>query len=259
MQDIIIYGHDPRMDYVAGYFYNLGFDVYEALDDAHLEACVIAAPKLSLQEETKLCECIHKKQTLWYGMLSPDCMRSLEEKQVIGKSYMQLEKLVYENAILTAQGMLRIAGREAVLLESHCLVLGYGYCGKEMARALQEAGAHVDVCVRRKDLKSEILERGFGYRNLLQFERYDFEKYSYVFNTIPAKILTAERLEKFSANIILYDIATKPGGTDFEYCEKRGIRADLYPGIPGNLYPKEAGNIIASCIYEHDFTAEPPA
>ena len=29
MRNIIVFGHDPRMESVAGYFYHLGYDVYE--------------------------------------------------------------------------------------------------------------------------------------------------------------------------------------------------------------------------------------
>lgn len=251
MQEIVVYGSDPRMDYVAGYFYNLGFDVYEDL--SRKEACMITAPKLSDVEERELLACASSGQRLYYGILSSECLAGLQEKNLICKSYLKMEKLVSENAKLTASGLMHIAKKEAVLPESHCLLFGYGHCGKAIAKVLHEAGAKVDVCIRRKDCLAELEKENFGYVNLLQKFRYSYDKYSYVFNTIPALVLDADMLQLLPDNIMIYDIASYPGGTDFSYCDMHGIRAGLYLGLPGKYYPKEAGVVIASCIYEHEF------
>lgn len=259
MRDIIVFGHDPRMESVAGYFYHLGYDVYENPKESVADAYVITAPRLSEAEEDVLCAYMTDDQILYHGLLSAACLQKLQQKGVTCEPYLQLEKLVTENAQLTAQGILSIAGRDAVLLESHCLVLGYGYCGKAIADALTKAGAHVDVAVRRKELKTEIEQHAYGYRNLAQWDRYVYDKYSYVFNTIPAMVLDDGRLQWFSPTILIYDIASSPGGTDFAYCKAHGIRADIYLGIPGKLYPKEAGYVIASGIYEHAFAMETPS
>ena len=259
MRDIIVFGHDPRMESVAGYFYNLGYDVYENPEEMIADACIITSPKLSESEEDALCNYVTDSHILYYGILSKKCLEKMAEKNITCKAYLKLEKLVTENAVLTAQGILTIAGRDAVLFESHCLVLGYGHCGKAIADALVYAGANVDVAVRRKELKPELERHGYGYLNLMQWERYAYDKYSYVFNTIPALVLDAAHLQKFSETILIYDIASSPGGTDFGYCRAHGIRADLYLGIPGKLYPKEAGRVIASGIYEHEFAMGTPS
>lgn len=94
---------------------------------------------------------------------------------------------------------------------------------------------------------------------LAQWDHYAYDKYSYVFNTIPAMVLDAGHLQWFSPSILIYDIASSPGGTDFAYCKAHGIRADIYLGIPGKLYPKEAGTVIASGIYEHALVTETPS
>lgn len=259
MRNIIVFGHDPRMESVAGYFYHLGYDVYENPEEPVADACVITAPKLSEAEEDALCAYVTDDQILYHGLLSTASQQKLQEKGVTCHPYLQLETLVTENAQLTAQGILSIAGRDAVLLESHCLVLGYGHCGKAIADALAKAGAHVDVAVRRKELKAEIEQQAYGYRNLAQWDHYTYDKYSYVFNTIPAMVLDAGHLQWFSPSILIYDIASSPGGTDFAYCKAHGIRADIYLGIPGKLYPKEAGTVIASGIYEHALATETPS
>ena len=142
-----------------------------------------------------------------------------------------------------------------------CVTTGHGeiLLSKSMQDALAKAGAHVDVVVRRKELKAEIEQHAYGYRNLAQWDHYAYDKYSYVFNTIPAMVLDAGHLQWFSPSILIYDIASSPGGTDFAYCKAHGIRADIYLGIPGKLYPKEAGTVIASGIYEHALATETPS
>ncbi len=257
MQDVIVFGRDSRMNFVAGYFYNLGYDVYEALESCSENACIIAAPKLSDEEEQALCNLRFHGLVLYYGLLSEACRKTLMMHGITCISYLEQEKMVSENAVLTAKGIVKTAAKaDAVLLESHCLVLGYGHCGYAIANALKQCGANVDVMVRRKELKSGIEADGYGFLNLLQQERYHYEKYSYIFNTIPALVLNDELLARMPLDIMIFDIASKPGGTDFSYCREHGIRADLYLGLPGKLYPREAGEIIASCVYEQLLATE---
>jgi dipicolinate synthase subunit A len=47
---------------------------------------------------------------------------------------------------------------------------------------------------------------------------------------------------------LIIDLASKPGGTDFRYAEKRGIKAMLTPGLPGIVAPKTAGKIVANVL-----------
>ncbi|MCT9846916.1 hypothetical protein N7563_22945, partial [Leclercia adecarboxylata ATCC 23216 = NBRC 102595] len=47
---------------------------------------------------------------------------------------------------------------------------------------------------------------------------------------------------------LIIDLASKPGGTDFRYAEKRGIKAILAPGLPGIVAPKTAGQIVANVL-----------
>lgn len=52
-------------------------------------------------------------------------------------------------------------------------------------------------------------------------------------------------LERVSKDAVIIDIASIPGGTDFEYAELLGIKAQLAPGLPGMVAPKSAGKILA--------------
>jgi dipicolinate synthase subunit A len=69
-----------------------------------------------------------------------------------------------------------------------------------------------------------------------------------VINTIPHLVVTANVLSKMPAHTLVIDLASKPGGTDFRYAEKRGVKALLAPGLPGIVAPKTAGQILANVL-----------
>ncbi len=67
-------------------------------------------------------------------------------------------------------------------------------------------------------------------------------------NTIPYPIVNAAVIANMPAHTLIIDLASKPGGTDFRYAEKRGIKALLAPGLPGIVAPKTAGQILANVL-----------
>ena len=71
-----------------------------------------------------------------------------------------------------------------------------------------------------------------------------------LFNTIPSMIVTAQIIANIPNRALIIDLASKPGGTDFRFAEKRGIKAILAPGLPGIVAPRTAGLIIAKTLSE---------
>ena len=67
-------------------------------------------------------------------------------------------------------------------------------------------------------------------------------------NTVPALVLTAPQLSKVKGESIIIDIASKPGGVDFEYCRKKNISAKLCLGLPGKYAPMSAAGILMEVI-----------
>jgi dipicolinate synthase subunit A len=68
-------------------------------------------------------------------------------------------------------------------------------------------------------------------------------------NTIPTQVLTARVLSHMQLSTLIVDLASKPGGTDFRYADKRGIKTLLAPGLPGIVAPKTAGGILAKVLH----------
>ena len=69
-----------------------------------------------------------------------------------------------------------------------------------------------------------------------------------IFNTVPAMILDRDILKYANPSIVIIDLATQPGGTDFEAANAFGLKAILAPGLPGKVAPVTAGNILADVV-----------
>lgn len=249
ISNICVFGEDGRMDYVAQIFYDRGYDVYRDLKNLNSRSVLILPPPCGEREMVQVLPYLVDGQRVYGGMVSNRFIHECALMGVCISDYLKWDQVTADNAVLTAKGIIKEAmAYGAVLQESNCLVTGYGFCGKALSGALAEHGAHVDVMVRNKSLAPVLIDEGFGYVDMAEPVWKSLEKYSYVFNTVPALVLTADVLQAFSDNVMIFDIASLPGGTDFAYCRENHIFAVNSLGIPGKEYPKEAGEIIAYAI-----------
>ncbi|MCM3667765.1 dipicolinic acid synthetase subunit A [Mesobacillus maritimus] len=153
------------------------------------------------------------------------------------------------NSIPTVEGtiMMVIQHTDFTIHGSNVAVLGLGRVGVTVARTFQALGAKVRVGARRSEHKARITEMG-----LIAFDLSDLESnmkdVDICINTIPTQIVTASVISKMPAHTLIIDLASKPGGTDFRYAEKRGIKALLAPSLPGIVAPKTAGQILANVL-----------
>lgn len=155
------------------------------------------------------------------------------------------------NSIPTAEGaiMLAIQNTDFTIHSSKAAVLGYGRTGITLARTLSALGAKVRVGVHRPDHYARVFEAGmepFWTRDL----KSEVKDLDLVFNTVPKMILPAAVLAQLPAHAVIIDLASAPGGTDFRYAEKRGLKAILAPSLPGIVAPKTAGRIIAKSLIQ---------
>lgn len=67
-------------------------------------------------------------------------------------------------------------------------------------------------------------------------------------NTVPAQVISELIIRELPRDAYILDIASAPGGCDFECAKKHGIRADLLLGIPGKYAPKESAYILDRAI-----------
>lgn len=153
------------------------------------------------------------------------------------------------NALPTAEGAVEIAMREyeGTIFGSRSLVTGFGRIGKVLARMLKSLGSDVTVSARRQS--------DFAYINTLGCRAVNTETmnsargYELIFNTVPSLIFDEKLLENTDRTALLIDLASLPGGVDFESARKLGIDAYSAPGLPGKCSPKSAGEIIKKTVF----------
>jgi len=161
------------------------------------------------------------------------------------------DDLAIYNSIPTVEGtlMLVIQNTDITIHQSRVAILGLGRTGMTLARTFHALGAHVKVGARKREHIARITEMGMTPFYIKDLEHH-VSDIDVCINTVPAKILTGRVLAHMPPQALIVDIASKPGGTDFRYAEKRGIKAILAPSLPGIVAPKTAGRIIANVLSE---------
>ncbi|RIV29344.1 dipicolinate synthase subunit DpsA [Alicyclobacillaceae bacterium I2511] len=162
---------------------------------------------------------------------------------------MDLDEVAILNSIPTAEGAVAMAMEhtDITIHGAKTAVLGFGRSGMTLARLLAHMGAEVSVAARQPADIARIVAMGLRPLDIQQLEN-SMGSMELIFNTIPHLILTTDVLSRVDRHCVIIDIASKPGGTDFRFAERRGIKAVLAPSLPGLVAPKTAGKIIATTV-----------
>lgn len=199
----------------------------------------------------KLVESLKKRCTIYTGMAKPYLRKLCRQYDITLVEMLDLDEVAIYNSIPTAEGalMMAIQNTDFTIHSSKCIVLGLGRTGLTLARTLQGLGAKVKVGVRKKEHFARAVEMNLD-PFFLQKLKDEAATVDLLFNTIPHMIITAQVIAHMPHRAVIIDLASKPGGTDFRFAEKRGIKAMLAPGLPGIVAPKTAGKIIANCVID---------
>lgn len=161
------------------------------------------------------------------------------------------EKITILSTISTAEGAIAkaIEETEISLDGANVLVLGFGRVGKMLANKLHAMNANVYVEARKERDLAWI--RALGYNSIpLTKLNENLCKMDIIFNTVPAMILDKEKLILLNRKILIIDLASKPGGVDFETCKKMKFNASLYSGIPGKVAPRTVATYLKDYIMD---------
>ena len=153
------------------------------------------------------------------------------------------------NAVPTAEGALELAMQEyeGTLWGSRSLVTGFGRIGKALARRLSSLGSSVTVCARKASDLAFIETLGYTAGDFSSLG--DARGYDLIFNTVPAMVFDEALLRKTDKTALLFDLASLPGGVDFESAAALGIDARRALSLPGKCAPKAAGEIIKKTVF----------
>ncbi len=196
----------------------------------------------------------------WFQKLNPECVvftgitndyltNLTEEAGIKLIPLLDRDDVAIYNSIPTAEGAIMMAFEhtDQTVHSSRVMVVGFGRVGNTVANKFSALGAKVSVCARSIRDLARITEMGLNAVPLHDLSN-QTENCDILINTIPSLVVTKEAIRNLPNNAVIIDLASKPGGTDFEFAKKRGINAILARSLPGIVAPRTAGKILANVM-----------
>ena len=165
--------------------------------------------------------------------------------------YGKSEAVAIRNAVPTAEGAIQRAMEQLpiTLWQSRCLIIGFGRIGTALAQRLQGLGAQVTVAVRKAADHARAAAMGFASDQTGVYRR-GLGEYDCIFNTVPAMVLPESQLRRTRPDCLLVDLASRPGGLDYDACARLPRQTLHALSLPGQVAPATAGRIIRDYILE---------
>ncbi|MFR8182655.1 MAG: NAD(P)-dependent oxidoreductase [[Ruminococcus] torques] len=153
------------------------------------------------------------------------------------------------NSISTAEGAIceAILHSPFNLHKSRCAVLGFGKCGHSIVYRLKGLSANVSVFTDNAEESaraSVIADKSFPLKSLSDHAG-DFR---FIFNTVPAQFINEETLKNVDLSALIIDIASSPGGVDYDAAQRLGISALHCLGLPGKYAPASSARHLKQFI-----------
>ncbi|MEA5050967.1 MAG: dipicolinate synthase subunit DpsA [Oscillospiraceae bacterium] len=186
---------------------------------------------------------------LFAGMVPPAVREHAARCGKRLSDYYLREELQIQNAVPTAEGTVELLMNRlpVTVAGSAFAVTGFGRTGSALALLLKAMGASVTVYARKSAARA--LAESLGLRALpLARLRCDPFGYAALVNTVPARVIGRDVLERVPPGSLIVDLASAPGGVDFAFAAARGVNAEAAPSLPGRVAPKTAGLIIKNTV-----------
>lgn len=268
MKKIGMIGGDLRNRYLKDLFEKNGYEVVtyglEEIKDARLsdvfeksEYIVAGTPftrdnrsiEAPFSKEEILIEDVVKnvsgRKILFAGSINHEIKELLRNSNIEHYDFLDDERTTVLNIIPTVEGAVELAIRKTdyTLFGSNILVIGYGRIGKYLSKILRSLGAEVTVSARKE---ADLTWIELDGNKMISYEDFatKLNDFDIVFNTVPYLIVKEKEIKLLKKSCRIIDLASKPGGIDFECAEKYGIDAELALGLPGKTAPKSAAGYM---------------
>lgn len=206
---------------------------------------------------SKVLDLVPRNTLILGGKFNPAIKQMLVDKGLRHIDYFLREELQIKNAIPTAEGAIALAMNELpiTLSGANTAVIGYGRIGKVLASKLKLLNANVTVAARKNSDLAFAQSCGMNPLPIVVKDGKNSlevlcDGYDVIFNTVPAWILDASVVEKLSADTLIIDLASAPGGIDLHAAKARGLKVIWALSLPGKNSPFTAGKIIAQTIMQ---------
>lgn len=198
----------------------------------------------------ELFKVMNKNQLFLAGRISDKIAHLAQVCNVYTVDLLEREEMAVLNGIPTAEGAIQIAMEEMpiTLHNSNTLILGYGRIGKILAKMLHGIGSNVYVEARKYADLAWIKSLGYSPIMLSDLSQI-LKKIDVIFNTIPSMVLNYELLKLLNPECLIIDLASKPGGVDFNKAKELGVKAIWALSLPGKVAPVTAAVFIKDTTY----------
>lgn len=237
MTAYLLIGQDKRLEELYEMLKQKGKQVMYVQEDAEVEA-LMRYPV----EQGKTIVCV-------VGKIPKETETALKEKGAVFFHMLTDKRCKSFNAIATAEGAIA----HAVIMSpwniegSAVCILGFGTCGKVLAEKCKALGAETTVVVRRAEMAKAAADEG---HQVLQIEELQEKaaEFRYIFNTVPAVLLTDLILKRLRNDVVVIDIASDEGGVDYRAAAERKIKAIQILKIPGRFAAKSSAQKLCEIL-----------
>ena len=159
------------------------------------------------------------------------------------------ETMTLKNAMATAEGAISIIIKEteSTVFNSKIIIFGFGRIAKLLSRYLRCLGADVSVVARKREVRTRAELSGLKTTDFNSIKKH-LESADIIINTVPAKVLGENELPLIKADCFLLDLASKPGGIDFEFAKKINLKYNHALSLPGLYSPLSSAKFIEESI-----------
>lgn len=198
----------------------------------------------------EILDALHPGQLVCAGLVRPEMAAMAKERGLKLCDYFAREELAVKNAIPTAEGAIQIAMEEMPITihGSRVLVIGYGRLGKLTANRFSAMGARVTVAARKFSDQAWAQACGYATEHTGELDGW-LCGYDLIVNTVPVRVLGQELLSELAPGTLIIDLASRPGGVDFEAAAGLGVKVIWALSLPGKIAPVTSGKNIRDTIY----------
>lgn len=196
-------------------------------------------------------------QLVFGGKIDDALKNALKNKEITFYDYAKREELVVLNAVATAEGAILIALNElpCTINGLPVLVTGFGRIAKALANILKGMGADVTVAARKESDLAWM--KAYGYKALHINElKNHLASFKLIYNTVPFMLFERDLLQQLHRDCLLIDLASKPGGVDFESAEHMQKKVIHALSLPGKTAPQTAGLIVCDTVLNMIYESE---
>ncbi|MCL2861342.1 MAG: hypothetical protein FWE22_02925 [Firmicutes bacterium] len=246
MELFVVETLDKRGEYLRRLLKDEGLGVAALEEYEGIESAVFLF-SFKRKIDKKIASRIPEFSTVFCLKIEDEATKILKEKNVKVFNYFDDELLIVKNAYLTAEGALAevILNTDMSLLDMSVLILGSGRVAKACAKVFKDMSAFVAIAARsKKNLGAILSDKKLSLKEMTAY----FDEFDVIINTVPALVMPCKVLKKVSKDTFILDLASAPGGIDFEAAEKLYLKTKLYLGVPSIVSPHSAANEVKKSI-----------